>query len=323
MSIKQDRNLPRTPLDVERRYKLQKIEPLSEDVEKLKDETEVDSFLSASSINPVENKVITEALANKVNVATGKGLSTNDFTDAYKRQLDNLTIPTNTSELENDSGFVVDENYVHTDNNFTDSDKAVLDNMSSDNVDRWNNIAFYESGGTTDANTTTETLVLTKVNTPTSDFWYVSTLFYGSISDTTNRKQIAYSYKSDEPIYTRHYISGTWSEWVTGEIKSSSISDYNGHLWFKNGLLLQWGNVSITPTDANTVTSTTVTFPIEFEFVPFITATPQVAYPNAVTTSVGGGSTVETAKTSMVIYMTRTNTSATLFRWFAIGYKSN
>ena len=38
-----------------------------------------------------------------------------------------LDIPTKTSDLTNDSNFVVDANYVHTDNNYTENEKAKLD----------------------------------------------------------------------------------------------------------------------------------------------------------------------------------------------------
>mgnify|MGYP004622220115 CR=1 FL=1 len=37
-----------------------------------------------------------------------------------------LNIPTKMSQLDNDSGLVADENYVHTDNNYTDAEKAKL-----------------------------------------------------------------------------------------------------------------------------------------------------------------------------------------------------
>lgn len=87
------------------------------------------------------------ALNNKVDKVSGKGLSTNDFTNAYKTKLDgiatgaqvnvieginvngsavtptgkiaNLTIPTKLTDLTNDGNFVTDADYVHTDNNFT------------------------------------------------------------------------------------------------------------------------------------------------------------------------------------------------------------
>lgn len=44
----------------------------------------IDSALSTASENPVQNKVITNALNAKVNTETGKGLSTNDYTNAEK-----------------------------------------------------------------------------------------------------------------------------------------------------------------------------------------------------------------------------------------------
>lgn len=507
---RQDRNGTRTTTDIERKYKLGQIDYTAEQIEELKMKLVVDSSLSATSPNAIANSVVTNALNNKVNKETGKGLSTNDFTNADKEKLDNMgditgvptggttgqvltkksdedndtywatptggstgsgeivgdtlpigaviewdsdTIPTNwlllngqavsrttyselfalygtrygagdgstTFNLPNrktrvsvgkdssDSDFTtlgktggekkhtltINEMPKHSHNtqgynrthigisdggesmsrfrvdgdpvdsgmiletggdqphnnlqpyfvtNFIVKAKQsaaiitnVIDNLTStsstdvlsakqgkvlsDEI-KAQTLAFYENGGTTDANTTIKPLVLTKVNTPTTDFWYVETLFYGSIATTSNRKQIAYGYKFDAPIYTRYYISGTWSEWTTGEIKSSSISDYEGHIWFKNGMLLQWGEVIITPTAANTVTSAEVTFPIAYGFAPFITASPQIAYPNACTCSVGVGSTDAGAKAGMKIYMTRTNTSATNFRWIAIGFKS-
>lgn len=50
--------------------------------------TTVDSALSSSSTNPVQNKVINTALGNKVDKVSGKGLSTNDFTTALKEKLE-------------------------------------------------------------------------------------------------------------------------------------------------------------------------------------------------------------------------------------------
>lgn len=91
---KQDANGVRTPLDVERRHNLGVIPVLETDVDTLKEETIVDSSFSSSSEHAVQNKVITNALIelneNKVTKETGKGLSSNDFTDLYKNKLDNL-----------------------------------------------------------------------------------------------------------------------------------------------------------------------------------------------------------------------------------------
>jgi len=50
----------------------------------------VDSALSSSSTNPVQNKKVKEALDDKVDKVSGKQLSTNDFTNAYKEKLDGI-----------------------------------------------------------------------------------------------------------------------------------------------------------------------------------------------------------------------------------------
>lgn len=50
----------------------------------------VDSSLSSTSTNPVQNKAIKAALDSKVDKVSGKGLSTNDFTTALKNKLDAL-----------------------------------------------------------------------------------------------------------------------------------------------------------------------------------------------------------------------------------------
>lgn len=90
--------------------------------------------------------------ADKVDKETGKGLSTNDFTTTLKNKLDGISagaevnvnadwsatsgdaqilnkpsIPSKTSDLTNDSDFVEDASYVHTDNNFSDAEKGKAD----------------------------------------------------------------------------------------------------------------------------------------------------------------------------------------------------
>lgn len=51
----------------------------------------VDSALSSTSTNPVQNKVIKSALDDKVDAETGKGLSTNDYTTTEKNKLAGIT----------------------------------------------------------------------------------------------------------------------------------------------------------------------------------------------------------------------------------------
>lgn len=54
------------------------------------EESHFDSELSTTSINAVQNKVITAALGNKVDKVNGKQLSTEDFTSALKTKLESL-----------------------------------------------------------------------------------------------------------------------------------------------------------------------------------------------------------------------------------------
>lgn len=61
--------------------------------------TTVDSALSSSSTNPVQNKVVNTALANKVDKVSGKGLSTNDYTTAEKNKLAGIATGANAYSL--------------------------------------------------------------------------------------------------------------------------------------------------------------------------------------------------------------------------------
>ena len=59
----------------------------------------VDDAMSDSSENPVQNKVITNAMADKVDVVSGKGLSTEDFTTAEKNKLSGIADNANNYSL--------------------------------------------------------------------------------------------------------------------------------------------------------------------------------------------------------------------------------
>lgn len=76
-------------------------------------------------------------------------------------------------------------------------------------------VGFYESQGSTDANTTIEEVFISTKNTPTTDFWYVHQTFYSTKSATANRMQYAIPYdKINKSHYRRNYVSGTWSDWI-------------------------------------------------------------------------------------------------------------
>lgn len=129
MASKQDLNGYRTPLDVARRYKLGNIEINTKEIEEIAKQMIYDDTLSITSTNAVQNKVITQTLNNKVNAIPGKGLSSNDFTDAYKNELDNLPTISSTD--------VSNWNAAYTDKH-THSNKTVLDGITAANIGNWN-----------------------------------------------------------------------------------------------------------------------------------------------------------------------------------------
>jgi len=78
-----------------------------------------------ANLNNYDDSEIKVSLGNKVDKVEGKRLSTNDFTTAEKEKLAGLE---NYTEPE---GLVIDKNYVHTDNNFTEEYKTKLDNLDN------------------------------------------------------------------------------------------------------------------------------------------------------------------------------------------------
>ena len=96
--------------------------------------TPVDDTLSTTSHNAIENAAVATALASKA---------------------DSSAIPDSTSDLTNDSNFVSDSSYVHTDNNFTTTLKNKLDGIAANaTVDdhKWNDVSLTKSTGTTSNN---------------------------------------------------------------------------------------------------------------------------------------------------------------------------
>lgn len=102
-------------------------------------------------------------------------------------------------------------------------------------------------------------------------------------------------------------------------VKDYNLGDGFGYVHYNNGLLIQWGAVSVTPTAVNTVTSLQVMFPIAYKTRPHITGTLLANSPQVVDWSLGVGTTDAAGLSSLVVYMTRTTMHATPFRWMAVG----
>lgn len=66
----------------------------------------------------------------EVNVLEGVQVNGTDLTVTGKKV--NVTVPTTTSQLTNNSNFVVDSNYTHIDNNYTNTDKGKVDKLLFD-----------------------------------------------------------------------------------------------------------------------------------------------------------------------------------------------
>jgi hypothetical protein len=83
-----------------------------------------------------------------------------------------------------------------------------------DEAEKKSGLAAYVADGI-DPDTTTEPLILTNMNTPLGDgyFMYISTVFYNEKSSTANRAQTAIPYKNIGSMYHRYYFDGEWSEW--------------------------------------------------------------------------------------------------------------
>ena len=79
--------------------------------------------------NPTSNRVLTEAALDDYTPTSG--LATVATSGSYSDLSNKPTIPTNTSDLNNDSNFAVDASYVHTDNNYTTTEKNKLSGIAS------------------------------------------------------------------------------------------------------------------------------------------------------------------------------------------------
>ena len=138
----QDLNGVRTATDVERRHNLGAISELESDVDQLKNvDIVVDTSLSVNSEHPVQNAVITRAINSvsnaKVDKEEGKGLSTNDFTDADKLKVHThsnkglLDTITNSNQVHSHSNKTILDTITSSDNVHTHSNKELLDELTS------------------------------------------------------------------------------------------------------------------------------------------------------------------------------------------------
>jgi hypothetical protein len=120
--------------------------------------------------------------------------------------------------------------------------------------------------------------------------------------------------------YVRFYQNWApvgWSAWKQTDTVPVTYAwtDASGYISLGNGLKMAWGNVLITPV-ANTPTAVTIGFPIAFSYAPIVMVTMETTAPGTLVTGIA---CANRTTSQFQIYITRTNTTATGARWFAIG----
>lgn len=105
---------------------------------------------------------------------------------------------------------------------------------------------------------------------------------------------------------------------IVDQIKS--FGALSGQYRTHDGLLLQWGNVTITPTAANSPTAVVVKFPLPYASTPITLATPITSMPQAVSVSTQRSVDLVTDNTKAVaVTLTRGGAIATGITWLAVG----
>ena len=139
-------------------------------------------------------------------------------------------------------------------------------------------------------------------------------MFYSTKSATANRTQITYPYNAKNQIskiYYRYYINGTgWSEWIA--IGGSGAT--SGIIKIGDDICIQYGSVSAKVDTGNTAKQITFNFNTPFsqayKLIPILETSAVTGCQVAVASI--------TASTGS-IWFNRTNTSATIVHWIAIG----
>ena len=108
-----------------------------------------------------------------------------------------------------------------------------------------------------------------------------------------------------------------WGQYDIEATLEKVMANNSGRIHYKNGLLIQWGTVSITPV-ANTPSSLKVTYPVSYDYVPSVKVS---CATSVIGTQVLGCTHGNDTASSTDLFVTRTTATATTLRWLAIGFK--
>lgn len=100
-------------------------------------------------------------------------------------------------------------------------------------------------------------------------------------------------------------------------VRAKSASGVTGKIQMASGLTIQWGQVVITPSAANTPTAAAVEFYIPYKSIPFVVTNPASTVPGS---AILGTCAAAITETGFDAILTRTTTTSTGIRWLAIGF---
>ena len=112
-------------------------------------------------------------------------------------------------------------------------------------------------------------------------------------------------------------ITLRWGNYDIEAVLAKTFASLSGRIHYKEGLLVQWGTVSIAG-GSGTATSQEITYPIEYDSMPFVVESLVSTVPGTTVLGSGHGSDSVNGTT---LYVTRVNTANTSLRWVSIGFK--
>ena len=236
-------------------------------------------YLTSVSWNDVASKPTFSDVATSgdySDLSNTPNLATVAETGSYDDLADKPSIPSSTSDLTNDSGFVSDSSYVHTDNNFTNEEKAKLSGIESGaeanvNAD-WNaasgdaqilnkpSLAAVATSGAYSDLTGTPTIptVPTNVSAFTNDAGYLTSVDYGDITNKPVLSAVATSGSYSDLSGTPTIGNGTVTIMQGGESKGSFTMNQTGDTTITLGqgvASVSWEDVTGKPTFSTVATS--------------------------------------------------------------------
>lgn len=151
-----------------------------------------------------------------------------DFLEEQVERIDEAieSVPTKTSDLTNDSGFIEDANYVHTDNNYTDNEKNKLSGITAGA--EVNVLEKVKVNGTeqTITNKAVDIFVPTKVSDIINDLAFINNTVnnlvnYYTKTEVDNKISSVYKYKGSVNTYADLPSSGQ----VVGDVYNVVTAD--------------------------------------------------------------------------------------------------